>query len=70
MEHSVNNIATTYSEISAKRKDKKLFKKNDFIQFAKDNKKKYSLIENNNDLLVSTWYSDNLINDYLKTLKK
>lgn len=30
--------------------------------------KKYSIIENGDDLLVSTWYSDDLINDYRKTL--
>lgn len=69
MEHSVNEIANRYSELSEKRKDKKLFKKDDFIQFAKDNKNKFSLIENGNDLLVSTWYSDELINGYRKTLK-
>ena len=49
-------------------KDKKLFKFEDFINFAWENKKKYSLIENGQDLLVSTWYSDDLIEDYRNTL--
>lgn len=69
MQHSVTEIGNRYSEISEKRKDKKLFKKDDFIQFAKDNKEKYSLIENGDDFLVSTWYSGDLIDDYRKTIK-
>jgi hypothetical protein len=68
MQHSVKEIAKRYSEISAKRNDKKLFKFDDFIDFAKENKKKYSLIENDSDFLVSTWYSDDLIEDYRRTL--
>jgi hypothetical protein len=68
MQHSVKEIAKRYSELSDKRKDKKRFVESDFIQFANDNKKKYSLSENGNDLLVSTWYSDELIEDYRKTL--
>ena len=64
MQHSVKEIGKRYSEISNKRKDKKLFKFEDFINFARENKKKYSLIENGQDLLVSSWYSDNLIEDY------
>ena len=68
MQHSVKEIGKRYSEISNKRKDKKLFKFEDFINFARENKKKYSLIENGQDLLVSTWYSDNLIEDYRNTL--
>lgn len=68
MQHSVKEIAKRYSEISAKRNDKKLFKFDDFINFAKENKKKYSLIENDGDFLVSTWYSDDLIEDYRRTL--
>jgi hypothetical protein len=68
MQHSVKEIGERYSEISMKRKDKKLFKFDDFIKFAEENKKKYSLIENGVDLLVSTWYSDDLIEDYRNTL--
>jgi hypothetical protein len=68
MEHSVKEIAKRYSELSEMRKDKKRFDESNFIQFAKDNKNKYSIIENGDDLLVSTWYSDDLIEDYRKTL--
>jgi hypothetical protein len=68
MQHSVKGIGKMYSELSEKRKDKKLFKFDDFVSFAKENKKKYSLIEHGEDLLVSTWYSGDLINDYQKTL--
>jgi hypothetical protein len=68
MQHSVKEIGKRYSEISKKRNDNKLFKYDDFIKFAKDNKNKYSLIENGDDYLVSTWYSDDLIGDYRKTI--
>jgi len=68
MQHSVKEIAKRYSELSDKRKDKKRFVESTFIQFANDNKRKYSLIKNGDDLLVSTWYSDELIEDYRKTL--
>ena len=69
MQHSVKQIAKRYAEFSDRRKDKKKFSESGFIQFANDNKKKYSIIENgDDDLLVSTWYSDELIKDYEKTL--
>jgi len=68
MEHSVKEIGKRYSEISMMRKDKKLFKFDDFINFAQESKNKYSLIENGDDILVSTWYSNDLIEDYRKTL--
>ena len=68
MQHSVKEIGKMYSELSIRRKDEKLFKFDDFINFAKKNKKKYSLIEYGEDLLVSTWYSDELIQDYIQTI--
>ena len=68
MRHSVKEIAKSYSELSDKRKDNKRFVESTFIQFANDNKKKYSLTESGDDLLVSTWYSNELIEDYRKTL--
>lgn len=68
MQHSINHIATTHSEISDMRKDNKRFKKDGFIQFAREHKEKYHLIDNGDDMLVSTWYSNDLINDYRKTL--
>jgi hypothetical protein len=68
MQHSVKEIAKRYSELSDKRKDKKRFVESAFIQFANDNKKKYSLIENGDDLLVNTWHSNELIEDYRKSL--
>ena len=68
MQHSVREIGKRYAELSALRNDKKLFKADDFINFAKENTKKYSIIENGNDLLVSTWCSDELIKDYKQTM--
>lgn len=68
MQHSVKNIGDNREQLSIMRKDKKQFNANDFFMFARDNKKKYSVIENGDDLLVSTWYSDALINDYISTL--
>jgi hypothetical protein len=68
MQHSIKWMAKTYSELSESRKDEKRFIEKDFIEFAKNNQKKYSIIENGDDLLVSTWYSSDLVNDYRKTL--
>jgi hypothetical protein len=68
MQHSVKGIGKMYSEISERRKDKKLFKLDGFVSFSKENKSKYSLIEHGDDFLVSTWYSGDLIDDYQKTL--
>ncbi len=68
MQHSVKEIAKRYSELSDKRKDTFRFDEQQFIEFASNNKKKYSLIENGNDLLVSTWYSDDLIEDYRNSI--
>lgn len=69
MQHSVKHIAEKYSELSRKRNDKNLFVGKDFIRFAQENKEKYHLIENGDDLLVSTWYSDELINEYRESIK-
>ena len=67
MQHSVKNIGDNYEKLSIMRKDKNQFKANDFFQFANNNKEKYSIIENGDDLLISTWYSDSLIRDYQST---
>ena len=68
MQHSVKEIANRYSRLSDMRMDIKRFNEINFITFAKNNIKKYSLIENGDDLLVSTWYSDSLIEDYRETI--
>ena len=68
MQHSVKDIAKRYSEISKKRNDKNLFDYVSFIKFASENKEKYSLIDNGDDILVSTWYSNDLIGDYRKKI--
>ncbi len=71
MWHSVKFIGEEYEKISKIReKDKFLFTSNDFFIFAKNNIKKYNLIEIENNLLVSTFYSDILINDFKLTLIK
>lgn len=68
MQHSIKEIAKEYSDLSNKRKDEKRFSEEGFVKFAQDNKEKYSLLENGEDFLVSTWYSADLISDYRKTL--
>lgn len=68
MQHSVKSIAKRYSESSIRNKDEKLFNFYDFMNFAIKNKKKYSLIENGEDLLVSTWYYNDLIQGYIQTI--
>lgn len=70
MWHSVKSIASNYSELSEKRGDKKRFDYNDFLEFAETNKKKYDIIDEGYGLLVNTWNSNDLIDDYRKTIKK
>lgn len=69
MQHSVKYIGDNYEKLSIMRKDKNQFVANDFFQYTKNNMKKYSIIENGEDLLVSTWYSDILIKDYQSTIQ-
>jgi len=69
MQHSIIFVGKNYEEISIMRKDKNQFNAVDFFNFAKENKEKYSIIENGDDLLVSTWYSNELIAAYRSTLK-
>jgi hypothetical protein len=67
MQHSIKFIGNQREELSLMRKEKNPFNAEDFFNFAKSNNKKYSIIENGTDLLVSTWYSGDLIDDYNKT---
>ena len=69
MLQSVKNIGQDYEELSVMRNDKYQFKAADFFQFASENKNKYSIVVNGDDLLVSTWYSNDLTNDYRNTIK-
>ena len=69
MQHSVKNIGKDYEKISTYRNDKNKFNATDFFEFAKNNKNKYSIIENGDDLLVSTWFCNDLIKDYKLTIK-
>lgn len=68
MQHSVKYIGEKYQKLSELRNDIIKFNALDFYNFALMNRIKYSLIGTDDDLLVSTWYSDHLINDY-KALK-
>jgi len=69
MQHSIKQIGSNYEEFSILRKEKPQFNKEHFFEFAKSNMKTYNIIENGDDLLVSTWYSDSLMNDYLHLTK-
>lgn len=69
MQHSVKQIGGNYERFSILRKEKPQFNKENFFEFAKSNMKRYNIIESGDDLLVSTWYSDSLINDYLNLTK-
>lgn len=67
MQHSVKEIGEKYQTLYEKRGIN--FNSSNFYQFALNNQNTYSLIKTfNNDFLVSTWYVDNLIADYRKTL--
>lgn len=69
MQHSVKYIGDNHEQLSIMRKDEKRFNANDFFQYSSENRNKYSIIENGDDLLVSTWYSDSLIKDYQSTIE-
>lgn len=69
MQHSVKNIGNDYEKLSIMRNDEKQFNANDFFQFAKNRIEKYGLIESDDDLLVSTWYCNSLIDDYRLTIQ-
>jgi hypothetical protein len=68
MQHSVKNIGKEYEKISLIRKDKNPFSAKGFFDFANENIQKYGLIRCGEDLLVSTWFSSDLITDYRATL--
>jgi hypothetical protein len=70
MQHSVKSIGENYELLSNMRKDVVRFVAKDFYDFAKQNINKYSLLEREDDLRVSTWYSDSLIKDYQNSIKK
>lgn len=65
MQHSIKEIGNTYEILYLKRKEEHTFISKQFFEFAQTNRKKYSLVDNGDDLLVSSWYSDHLIDDYL-----
>lgn len=64
MQHSVKYIGSEYERMSTLRQEKPVFSAEKFFQFAKDNQEKYHIIENGDDLLVSSWNSDKLIKDF------
>jgi len=64
MHHSVKYIGEQRQELSELRNEQNRFLQKDFFEFAQKNKGKYHLVENGTDLLVSTWYSNSLINDF------
>jgi hypothetical protein len=68
MLHSVKQIAENHSKYSELRKDEILFSKDHFFQYAKDHFKKYQLEWHLGDLLVSTFFSDDLVAGYKQTL--
>ena len=69
MLHYIKQIAENYSKNSELRKDKKLFNYHKFILFAESNINKYNIVKENDMLMLSTWHSEDLITDYIKTLK-
>lgn len=68
MQHSLKQIASNYSALYTARKQD--FGVQQFFEFALRNQDKYHLVKSGDDFFVSTWYSDALIQDYLKTRKQ
>ncbi len=68
MQHSVKYIGQEHERFSLLRKDEQPFHALTFFEFALANSRKYCLIPNGDDLLVSTWYSGDLIEGYRLSL--
>lgn len=68
MLHSVKTIAENHARCSELRKNKIPFSKEGFLQYAKDHKQKYGLEWQLGELWVSTFFSENLVEGYNKTL--
>lgn len=68
MQHSVKTIGQSYEELSRMRGDIHLFTAEEFFKFALENKSRYSIVDNGGDLLVSTWYSGDLIESFRKSI--
>ena len=58
-----------HAKLSALRKDRPAFDREKFLKFARDNKLKYQLSEETGELTVSTWNSEDLVEDFKKLLK-
>ncbi len=58
-----------HAKLSALRKDRPAFDQEKFLKFARDNKLKYQLSEETGELTVSTWNSEDLVEDFKKLLK-
>ena len=69
MQHSVKHIANLHAQLSAIRKDRPGFDPEKFLKFARANKRKYQLSEETGELTVSTWNSEDLVEDFKKLLK-
>jgi hypothetical protein len=70
MYYSIKEIARLNSSLSKIRKDNKPFDYDEFIKYANENIEKYNLIERGDDLLVNSWYSNSLMDDYKLACKK
>lgn len=68
MQHLIKTIANNYANISELRKDKKRFTRDGFINFAKDNMVKFNIFEEGGELYVTTFFSDDLVEAYKKTI--
>lgn len=70
MQHSIKYIGDKHERFSEMRKDKIRFRSEDFFDFASNNQSKYGIIEEKDDLIVSTFHIDALVNDFKETIKE
>jgi len=68
MQHSVKEIGIRYEDLSRLRNETVLFLSSVFLSFARENRDKYNLVDNGEDLLVSTWHVDQLLSDFKNKL--
>ena len=68
MDISLKRVARERAELSNRRGDEKQFSEEGFLEFAESNSSKYAIESKGDDLVMGSWYFNDLISDYKDTL--
>lgn len=68
MDISLKRVARERAELSKRRGDEKQFSEEGFLEFAESNSSKYNIDTKGDDLVMNSWYFNDLISDYKHTL--